>query len=340
MKENDSVGNIFISLAALIIILAGIKIASAIIVQLLLAIFITIILSPIFMFLIKKGVNEVLALTLVIVFSLGFISLWGAIIGNSLSSFSSNLPFYETQLTKIIQSLSNTLNGFGISVPTDNLLSILDPDKMFSFFSTTLQSIGGVITNSFVVIFIIIFSLAEITLFQKKLEYISDDASMIQIKLVVKKIKDYMELKAIISLVTAILVWIVLYSFKIDYALLWAVVAFLLNFIPNIGSLIAAVPAVLVALVTFGFSTAMVIAGFYILINTVIGSIVEPKVMGKGLGLSSLIVFLSLIFWGWLLGPIGMLLSIPLTIMVKISLEYSQNLKWLSIILGDGSDIK
>ncbi len=340
MKENNQLSSIFVSLAALIILLAGIKIASAIIVQLLLALFITVILSPIFMFLVKKGVNEAIALTLVIILTLGFISLWGAIIGNSLSSFSSNLPFYETQLTKIIESLSKTLNGFGIDVPTDNLVHILDAEKMFSFFSTTLQSLGGVITNSFVIIFIVVFSLAEITLFQSKLEYISHDNSIMQIKLIVKKIKDYMALKAIISLVTAFLVWIVLYSFKIDYAMLWAVVAFLLNFIPNIGSLIAAVPAVLVALVTFGFSTALIIGGFYVLINTVIGSIIEPKVMGKGLGLSSLVVFLSLIFWGWLLGPIGMLLSIPLTIMVKISLEYSQNLKWMSVMLGDGSDIK
>jgi predicted PurR-regulated permease PerM len=121
----------------------------------------------------------------------------------------------------------------------------------------------------------------------------------------------------------------------IHYAVLWGVVAFLLNFIPNIGSILAAVPAVLMAMVQYNFGTALAVAGVYLAVNVTIGSILEPRIMGKGLGLSTLVVFLSLIFWGWLLGPVGMLLSVPLTIMVKIVLNAKEDTKWIATLLGN-----
>jgi len=150
----------------------------------------------------------------------------------------------------------------------------------------------------------------------------------------------YMVLKAIISMFTGLIVWIALVIIGTDYAFLWAVVAFLFNFIPNIGSIIAAVPAVLLTLVQLGAFSSIIVSLLYIVINVLIGSVVEPKVMGKGLGLSTLVVFLSLIFWGWLLGIVGMLLSIPLTIMVKIILDENEKTRWISVLLGSGDDLK
>jgi predicted PurR-regulated permease PerM len=115
---------------------------------------------------------------------------------------------------------------------------------------------------------------------------------------------------------------------------LWGVLAFFLNYIPNIGSIIAAVPAVLLAIVLQGTGVAALIATGYMAINMVMGNMIEPRFLGKGLGLSSLVVFLSLLFWGWLLGSVGMLLSVPLTMVVKIALENSEEGKWLAILLG------
>ena len=149
-----------------------------------------------------------------------------------------------------------------------------------------------------------------------------------------------MVLKAVISLFTGLINWIALVVIGTDYAFLWAVLAFLLNFIPNIGSIIAAVPAVLLTLVQLGSISAVIIALVYMMVNVVIGSIIEPKVMGRGMGLSTLIVFLSLLFWGWLLGAVGMLLSIPLTIMAKIALDANENTKWIAILLGTGESIE
>jgi predicted PurR-regulated permease PerM len=120
----------------------------------------------------------------------------------------------------------------------------------------------------------------------------------------------------------------------VDYALLWGLIAFLLNYVPNIGSIIAAIPAVLLALVQLGPVHAVLVAGLYLIVNVVMGNAVEPRLMGKSLGLSTLVVFLSLVFWGWVLGPVGMLLSVPLTMIMKIALEVNPSTRWLAIMLG------
>jgi predicted PurR-regulated permease PerM len=124
----------------------------------------------------------------------------------------------------------------------------------------------------------------------------------------------------------------------VDHFLLWSVLAFLLNYIPNIGSMIAAVPAVLLALVQLGAPTAGLVALGYVLSNAIMGNVIEPKYMGRGLGLSTLVVFLSLIFWGWLLGTVGMLLSVPLTMIVKIALESSQDTRWVALLLASDDE--
>ena len=121
---------------------------------------------------------------------------------------------------------------------------------------------------------------------------------------------------------------------KVDYPLLWGLLAFLLNYIPNLGSIIAAVPTVLLTLVQLGWSAALIVFAGYSVVNVVIGSFIEPRFMGKGLGLSTLVVFLSLVFWGWVLGPVGMLLSVPLTMTLKIALESSEENRWLAKLLS------
>ncbi|MEN8304376.1 MAG: AI-2E family transporter, partial [Campylobacterota bacterium] len=172
-----------------------------------------------------------------------------------------------------------------------------------------------------------------------KIAYASKDSgAILHIEKISSQIKEYMVLKAVISFFTGLIVWVALLIVGTDYAFLWAVIAFLFNFIPNIGSIIAAVPAVLLTLVQLGTLSSVIVAAVYVVINVLIGSVVEPKVMGKGLGLSTLVVFLSLIFWGWLLGIVGMLLSIPLTIMVKIILDDNEKTKWVSVLLGTGEE--
>ena len=150
------------------------------------------------------------------------------------------------------------------------------------------------------------------------------------------ELRRYMALKTAMCLLTAALIAVWLALLGIAYPILWGVLAFFFNFIPNIGSLIAAIPPILLGLVQHGPATAAITAGGCLAINGIIGSVVEPRIMGRGLGLSTLVVFLSLLFWGWVFGPAGMLLSVPLTMIVKILLESAEETRWFAVLLGAG----
>ena len=125
----------------------------------------------------------------------------------------------------------------------------------------------------------------------------------------------------------------------VQYAILWATLSFLLNYIPNIGSIIAAVPIIVQALLLNGFIVGLGVLVGVVVINVGIGSALEPRLMGKKLGLSTLVVFLSLLFWGWLLGTVGMLLSVPLTMALKIALEASPTTAKYAALLSDSSSL-
>jgi len=340
MKETK-IGYYFVVMASVIIVLAGIKNASEIIVPFLLSLFLAIILLPAYNFFNKKGLPQSLSLSIVIGLFILFISLVAQLIGSSIHDFNSNIDLYSEQLGVYYHYLVDIADKVGVEISIDELSSMINSKQIMSFASQIMQSMGSMFTNGFVVLLTIIFMLLESSNFKSKIAYATEDSGVIShIEKISSQIKEYMVLKAIISLFTGLIVWIALFIIGTDYAFLWAVIAFLFNFIPNIGSIIAAVPAVLLTLVQLGSLSSIIVATLYVAINVVIGSVIEPKVMGKGLGLSTLVVFLSLIFWGWLLGIVGMLLSIPLTIMIKIILDDNENTRWVSVLLGSGEDIK
>ena len=340
MKEKK-VAYYFVVMASVIIVLAGIKSASEIIVPFLLSLFLAIILLPAYNFFNKKGLPAALSLTFVISGFIIIIMLVAKLIGSSITDFNANIDTYSDKLTLYYHSLVPLASKLGIELSVDELSGMINSKQIMSFATKIMQSMGSMFTNGFVVLLTVIFMLLESTHFKSKIELIGNKSETVShLQKIISQIKEYMVLKAVISLFTGLIVWISLIIVGTDYAFLWAVIAFLFNFIPNIGSIIAAVPAVLLTLVQFGGLSALVVGGVYIAINVIIGSVIEPKVMGKGLGLSTLVVFLSLIFWGWLLGIVGMLLSIPLTIMVKIILDDNKDTRWISILLGTGEVVK
>ena len=339
--KDTKIGYYFIVMASVIIVLAGIKSASEIIVPFLLSLFLAIILLPTYNFFNKKGLPEGISLSLVIGIFILLILLVAKLIGSSIQDFNANIDFYSDQLSVYYHSLVNVASKVGIEISVDEISAMINSKQIMSFVSNIMQSIGSMFTNGFVVLLTIIFMLLESQNFKAKIEFAGKNSAAIShVEKISSQIKEYMVLKAVISIFTGLVVWIALVIIGTDYAFLWAVVAFLFNFIPNIGSIIAAVPAVLLTLVQLGGVSAIIVATLYVAINVIIGSVIEPKVMGKGLGLSTLVVFLSLIFWGWLLGIVGMLLSIPLTIMVKIILDDNEKTRWISVLLGSGDDLK
>ncbi len=198
-----------------------------------------------------------------------------------------------------------------------------------------LTALLSTVSSTFVVTLILVFMLLEAAVLPIKIRSAlgSPDADLQRFTKAAGEIQKYLGLKTAISAVTGLLIgtWVAILG--LDFALTWGFLAFLLNFIPNIGSIIAAVPAVLLALVQLGPAEAILVAAGFLVVNVVLGNLVEPQLMGRTLGMSTLVVFLSLVFWGWLWGPVGMFLSVPLTMILKIGMENSRDLKPIAIML-------
>ncbi len=336
--QKKNIGNFFIVMASVIIVLAGVNIASSIVIPFLLSLFIAIVLSPSYNYFKQKGLPSSISLLIVITFLIIFFISIAKLLGSSAVEFNANIGFYEQQLTLQFHKLVEFLSQFGIVIPEEELTNIFNPKIIMGFASTIIQGMGSLLTNGFVILLTVIFMLLESQSFVNKITNITLKSETItHIQTILTQIKEYMVLKALMSLATGIIIWIGLTLIGTDYPFLWAILAFMLNFIPNIGSIIAAVPAVLLTLVGLDIFSAMMVVVLYLVVNVLIGSIIEPKVMGNSLGLSTLVVFLSLLFWGWLLGIVGMLLSIPLTIMVKIILNENEDTKWIAVLLGNQS---
>ena len=223
-----------------------------------------------------------------------------------------------------------------MAVESTQWRDIFNPSSALAVAGNTLGAFGNLMTNSFLILITVIFILNEEIHFSSKLRNAvpGGQKTAAAPNRFTQSVNKYMAMKTLVSLMTGLIVMISLWLIGIDYPVLWGLLAFLLNFIPNFGSILAAIPPVLLAVVQLGVPYAVVTAVVFLVVNVVIGNFIEPRIMGKGLNLSSLIVFLSLIFWGWVLGPVGMLLSVPLTMTVKIALESFEETRWVGVMLG------
>ncbi|MDD0823629.1 AI-2E family transporter [Mannheimia sp. AT1] len=335
-----------VSIAAIIIILAGIKLSNEIVVPFLLSLFIAIICSPMIKFMIKRKVPLSLAIAILfIVFMLGFSFLAG-VINSTLQEFTTSIPQYKVQLSARIQSLMTIANQWNlpITVTQEEIMSKLDPSSIMNLVSQLLKGLSGALSNIFVIFLIVIFMLFEMPVAKYKLALVlSADDDLRNEKEYINQVLDgvigYLGVKTFVSLITGLLVWILLECLGVQYAILWAILSFLLNYVPNIGSILAGIPIVIQALILNGFSVGLGVLLGIIAINMAIGNALEPRLMGKKLGLSTLVVFLSLLFWGWLLGTVGMLLSVPLTMACKVALESNKNTRKYAVLFSDLEEV-
>lgn len=327
---------ILLFMASFVIVVAGMRAAEPILVPFFMAAFISILCSPIMYWLQKIGFPKWLAIIVIIIVILAVGLLAGTLIGSSIKNFVGDIPFYEVKLKQQSTVIIKWLNKLGVEISNKQLADIFDPGAVMGLVGMFLNSLSGVLTNGFLILMTVVFILLETSSFPSKLQYIlgDPDGSMSRLDQFLNDINRYLAIKTIISLVTGILVTIFLLLLGLDYPFVWGLIAFVLNYIPNIGSIIASIPAILLALIQFGFIWAGVVAGGYFAINIILGGIIEPRLMGHGLGLSPLVVFLSMIFWGWVLGPVGMLLSVLLTVTAKIAMESREETRWLAVILG------
>lgn len=347
--QSSSLHRFFLSTASIIIILAGVKLAGEIVIPFLLSLFIAIICSPIIRFMTNRKVPLILAVTMLFVMFVILFIFLASMINNTIREFTISIPLYKETLSLKLTSLEQVIQKWNIPItlPKLAILDEFDPSIIMRLVSRILLSFSDVVSNIFMLFLVIVFMLFESPNIKHKLAiaFSKNNPQSIQqeedhISRVVESIIRYLGVKTIISALTGFCIWLLLEFLGVQYAVLWAILAFLLNYIPNIGSILAGIPIVLQALILNDFTIATTVTIGVITINMVIGNIIEPKMMGKTLGLSTLVVTLSLLFWGWLLGTVGMLLSVPLTMVIKIALESSPKTIQYAVLLGDVPELE
>jgi hypothetical protein len=199
-------------------------------------------------------------------------------------------------------------------------------------------------SQTFFALIVMIFVLAESGSYaQKMLEVLRvRGPDLTRFRSITQDIQKYLGIKTAASAATGLLATLTCVIFKIDFPLLWGLLAFLFNYVPAIGSILAGIPPVLLGLILHGFWPALGVMACYLIINVTIGNFLEPMLLGERFGISTVIVILSVLFWGFVWGPVGMLLAVPLTMLVKVMLDNSSDLRWISALMGkntsDGGD--
>lgn len=322
--------------ASFVAIVAGMKAAAPLLVPFLVAVFLAVIAAPMVFWLRRQGIPATIAVVLVIILMIGFLTLVGYFVGSSFNGFLNSLPAYEEGLKGKVIDLGNWLGRHGIGLSQKTLTDSFDPGAAMGMAAKLITSIGGLITNTLLILLTVIFILLEASSFPAKIRngLESAEITLQGFREFAITLNRYVAIKTMVSLATGGSVALWNAAVGIDYPLLWGLLAFLLNYIPNLGSILAAVPAILLALLQYGWVTALVLGIGYLVINLVISNLLEPRFLGRGLGLSTLIVFVSLVSWAWVLGPVGMLLSVPLTVTLKIALASSPRTRWIALLLG------
>jgi AI-2 transport protein TqsA len=336
--ENPGAKFLF-SLACLVVVVYGLKYAAAILLPAALALFLAVISLPVMLWLRKKGVPKAPAIVVPVLINVAVGGLLILVATQSFSELQKSLPIYLNTLQQLQLSWIESLEARTDLMLSDYLtVNLLNPAAVLGFAGGAVGRIAQALSMTFIVFLIMAFMLSEATVFPHKFRHLiaggDGDGDGDRFAKVVTEVQTYLGIKTVISLTTGIILGTWAYVMGLDFPVLLGLAAFLLNYIPTVGSIIAAIPAVLLSIILVGSVGHALLVGLgYVIVNTLFGNIIEPNLMGRRLGLSTLVVILSLLFWGWAWGPLGALLSVPLTVVVKIWLENTPDLRWIAILL-------
>ena len=327
---------LIVTAAAIVIIAWGISQAQTVLVSFLVSAFLALLATPSVLWLERKRVPALAAVLLVMAGMVLFLVAMGAVVGASINSFYDALPQYQARFQEQAAHFRQYLATKGIAPSGDVLLKHVNPGAVMNWTAKLLMGLGSAFSNVILILLTTTFILLEISSFPVKLRAVLGDPHQAfpRFSVFLNDMKRYMVIKTAVSLATGILITVWLSILKVDFPILWGFLAFLLNFVPSIGSTIAGIPAVFLALIQFGAWKALLVAVGFVTINFILDFGVETRLMGQKLGLSTLVVFLSLIFWGSLLGPIGAVLCIPLSLTLKFAFESRENTRWVATLLG------
>jgi len=328
--------------AAAVVVVAGLRAGRPILLPSALALFLAILSLPILLWLQRRGVPTPIAIVLAVLVD---IAIFGGIIllaSQSVADFQNRLPFYADRLQVLFNTWVEGLQERGLPAGEYFSAEFISTQQIMAFVQGALSQVATFLSNAFLVILILIFMLAEASIFPRKFQVILGEAGedMGRFSKITGEVLEYLAIKTLVSLATGITIGLWAWIMGLDFPILLGLMGFLLNYVPTIGSVIAAIPAVLLMLLQGGsFGAAAVVALGYLGINIIFGNLIEPHLLGRRLGLSTLVVILSLMFWAWAWGPVGALLAVPLTMVVKIMLENTRDLRWAAMLLDKDAPV-
>jgi len=262
---------------------------------------------------------------------------FGLLVDVTLESLASDLPRLRQALETQVKAIEAGLASLGFPQGQTGTQLQQAADVSGTFATSIVAEMGSFVSGALLVAFYVIFLLLESTVLPAKLDAAFGAASTVGDRLgrILASLQSYLVVQTMLSALVGVLVTVTLWLIGVDYALLWGVLAFLLNYVPNFGPILAAVPAVVMAFIQFGPSPQVLFTILaYVAIFIIVGSLLYPRVMGSRVGLSPLVVLVAMILWGWLLGPVGLILSVPLVASVKIVADAYPPARWLAILLG------
>lgn len=322
--------------ACLVIVLAGLKVGAPILVPTALSIFLAITLMPAVSWLQRRRVPTLAAILLVVLTTFAALGGLISIATQSINQMRLALPRYQAQFQALQESVLEVLRQRGLELPTGFDAGLISPARVLDMASGAVVGLAGFMSSVALVLLISIFILLEANGFPVKIRTAlkMPDLDLGRFAKIADEVQKYLVFKTLISLATGVLLGGFVWLLGLDFPIFWGLLAFLLNYVPNVGSILAAIPPVLLAIVQLGPKSAVFTSIAYIAVNMVLGNVIEPNLMGRRLGLSPLVVMFSLVFWGWVWGPIGMLLSVPLTMIIRIMLENTEEHRWIAVLLG------
>jgi predicted PurR-regulated permease PerM len=325
-----------LNLASLVVVVAGLKLGAPILVPIAAAFFLALLSLPLLTWLEDRRVPHGLAVVLAVLANVALLTLVGVLVSTSVSSFIEAAPRYRDQLLGLLDQLVTWGESRGMPAARWVEEGLFDAASIVDLIGGTLKSVVSVATGLLLVVTIMAFILLEVAIFPAKLQAALGNRVQplwryARIRLEVQR---YLLMKTVVSVVMGVLTGLGVWAIGLDFPLLWGLVAFVFNYVPNIGPVIAAVPALLLSLLTLGIGRTLLIAGLFVALHLGLGNILEPQLFGRRLGLSPLVVFVSLLFWGWVWGPVGLLLSVPLTVIARIVFENSRELRWIAVLLA------
>ncbi|GAB4448713.1 MAG: AI-2 transporter TqsA [Anaerolineae bacterium] len=327
--------------ASAVAILAGMHATASILNPIFVAVLFAVLFSIPMSWLKRRGMSGGVALGITLLGVLVVAVLFMVVMGNMIFSLQANLPVYQAQLQIQLQALGEILTQAG--VPTEQLKMAADSDATnpLGLIRYAISGVASILGSTILILIYAVFLLVETSSFPGKLSqaFNPSEPAYIYIRKVTSSLNSFLVAQTTVGLITGLGVWVMLWLLGVEFAFLWGFVAFLMNFIPYIGSILAAVPPVIIAFIQFGpgATVLLVIVGF-LLVNLVVNYGIYPRLMGQSVDLSMFIVLAGMVFWGFILGPIGLILSVPLTAVIKISLESYAGSRWLAILLGSGAE--